>query len=65
MASKITVSTKGWNYNPFKGKGNRSGAGKELKKRAVWWEKGWVPQNPAPTRCAVPHTKKQRRSQTV
>jgi hypothetical protein len=65
MASKITVSTKGWNYNPFKKGGNRSGAGKELKKRAVWWEKGWAPQNASPTRCAVPHTKKQRRSQVV
>jgi hypothetical protein len=60
MASKLTVSPSGWNYNPFKHHGNRNGAGKELKKRAVWWEQGWVPAVSAPIRCATPHTKKQR-----
>jgi hypothetical protein len=48
---------KNWPYNPFK-KHKKGGGGKELKKRAVWWE---VKHGDTLIRCDSPKGKKQRK----
>lgn len=51
---------KNWPYNPFK-KNKKGGGGKELKKRAVWWEVGCNERGDSLKRVMPPRGKKQRK----